>query len=219
MRYEMHIPGNEMTDIQKIVVMAFGALIALAGLWLLFTRQEAGANRLKILGQEFEISTPALVVFLVGSAIFVLPFFLPRQDATNVVIGEPPKKPPQGTFTEEKEPNDSFASATPVKLGSHVKGRIGVEDDRDFFVFRTSSNHQSLLTIHLENPSMTLSPELVVYNDLKAEVKRIYETTRGADLKLSSFPARPDSTFFVEVRSIRAFRTIGEYQLKIATND
>ena len=208
-----------MTNIQMAVVMAFGALIAVAGLWLLFTKNEAGANRLKILGQEFEISTPALLVFLVGSAIFVLPFFLPRLHETGGgwLVNSPLKELLPGTFTEEKEPNDSFASATPISLGKSVKGRIAVEDDRDIFVFRTLSNPQSVLTIHLENNSMTLAPELVFYNELKAQVERTNETTRGADLKLPSLPARADSTFFVEVRSIKAFRTLGEYQLKVTT--
>ena len=47
-----------MTTLQVGIVMGFGAVIALAGLWLLFTRNEAGANRLKVLGQEFEIQRP-----------------------------------------------------------------------------------------------------------------------------------------------------------------
>jgi hypothetical protein len=205
-----------MTNLQATIVMTFGALIAAAGLWLLFTKNEAGANRLKILGQEVEISTPALVVFLVGSAIFVLPFFLPRLHDPGVWMSDPPIKGPIfGSSTEEKEPNDSFASATPIRLGTAFKGKIAVEDDRDIFVFGTSSNPQAVLTIYLQNNSMTLRPELVFYNGRKAQVERKYETTPGADLELPSLPARADSTFYVEVRSLSVYRSLGEYQLRV----
>lgn len=203
-----------MTNLQAGIVMGFGALIAVAGLWLLYTRNDAGANRFKILGQEFEISTPALVVFLVGSAIFVLPFFLPR-------LHEPAAVTPRATtpgnssssFTEEKEPNDSFSSATPIGLTTPVKGRIAVTDDRDIFVFRTSSGSQPVLRIHVKNNSMTLRPSLLIYNGSKARVKRIYNHTEGADLELSGLPARADSTFYAEVTPI--YPSVGDYELKV----
>ena len=105
-----------------------------------FYQERGRCKSSKILGQEFEISTPALVVFLVGSAIFVLPVFLPRLQNT---IGAPGSNSPiarifSGALSEEKEPNDSFSSANPITIGTTVKGRIAVKDDRDFFVFRTS---------------------------------------------------------------------------------
>ena len=84
-----------MTDTQEFIVMSFGALVALAGLTLLFqskkksekadkkpTKDESkdsGKSRIEILGFKFEMSTPGLAVFLVGCAIFVMPFFLERQ--------------------------------------------------------------------------------------------------------------------------------------------
>ena len=119
-----------------------------------------------------------------------------------------------GTFTEEKEPNDSFSSANPITIGTTVKGQIAVKDDRDFFVFRTSSNPQTVLKIHLENNSMTLSPDLKFYNGLKAQIKKIYETTKGADLEMSSLTAPANSTFYVEVTSVS--RSMGEYKLTVA---
>ncbi len=207
-----------MTNLQGGIVMGFGAVIALAGLWLLFTRNEAGANRLKILGQEFEISTPALVVFLVGSAIFVLPVLLPGLQNTS---GAPGSNSPiarifSGALSEEKEPNDSFSSANPITIGTTVRGQIAVKDDRDFFVFSTSSNPQTVLKIHLENNSMTLRPELTFYNGLKARIKKIYETTKGADLEMSSLTVPADSTFYVEVSSHTVYRSSGEYKITVA---
>jgi hypothetical protein len=70
-----------MTEVQQIVTMVFGAAVAMAGIALmLFGRSVSSRNHVKVLGLEFEISTPALAVFLVGSALFVLPHFLPHAD-------------------------------------------------------------------------------------------------------------------------------------------
>jgi hypothetical protein len=44
----------------QAIVMLFGALTAVVGVLLLFLRQEGGRNTIRIIGQEFEISTPAL---------------------------------------------------------------------------------------------------------------------------------------------------------------
>jgi hypothetical protein len=206
-----------MTNIQVVVVMAFGALIAVAGLWLLFTKNESGANRVKILGQEFEISTPALVVFLVGSAIFVLPFFFPRLQDRVAISNSRIKQLFSRTFSEEKEPNDSFSSATPISLDTRVKGKIAARDDRDIFVFRTSPTLQRTLRIYLENNSMKLMPQLTFYNALKSQVEKIYDSTRGADLEVPSLAAAADSTFYVEVCSALSVvaDSIGDYELTI----
>src|SRR5262245_65693967 len=63
----------------QTIVMVFGALTAAVGVLLLFLRQEGGRNTIRIVGQEFEISTPALVVFLCGCVIFVLPLLRPLE--------------------------------------------------------------------------------------------------------------------------------------------
>src|SRR5262249_8020080 len=70
------------------LVMTFGALVAAAGLVLLFIRQEQGKNRIKILGQEFQISTPALVVFLAGFALVIMtPALQIKNQAVTVIPG------------------------------------------------------------------------------------------------------------------------------------
>jgi hypothetical protein len=86
-----------MTDLREILVMSFGAVVSLAGLWLLFLRKEGAVNRIKVLGQEFELSTPALIVFIVGAGIFVLPFFGPlsgpKPPINEQVAQEPAQEP------------------------------------------------------------------------------------------------------------------------------
>lgn len=58
--------------------MIFGALLALGGVLLLVYAKTSGANRIRAFSVEFELSTPALVVFLAGCALIVAPFLLPR---------------------------------------------------------------------------------------------------------------------------------------------
>lgn len=49
---------------------------------ILYTRTPS-SNRLKAFGVEFELSTPALVVFLAGCALLVAPFFVPQPDVSS----------------------------------------------------------------------------------------------------------------------------------------
>ena len=106
-----------MTDLQALLSMAFDAAVALAGLVLLFRRDEGVAgNKFKAFGLEFEITTPALVVFLAGCGLFVLPHFLPpkpttpnappRVSETATAKGPPATASPQrrdGTATDQAE--------------------------------------------------------------------------------------------------------------------
>lgn len=73
-----------MSAVEQIVVMAFGAGLSFVGLWLSFRTKEHARNRLKVLGQEFDLSTPGLVVLVLGCGIFVLPFFLPKEQVSPV---------------------------------------------------------------------------------------------------------------------------------------
>jgi hypothetical protein len=65
----------------EIAPLVFGAFLAVAGLALLLREQKASGNKIKFLGQEFELSSTALVVVVMGCAIFALPFLTPLDDA------------------------------------------------------------------------------------------------------------------------------------------
>ena len=62
----------------QIAALAFGAFLAVAGLVLLLREQKSAGNKIKFLGQEFELSSTALVVVVMGCAIFALPFLAPQ---------------------------------------------------------------------------------------------------------------------------------------------
>ncbi len=86
----------------QTMVMAFGAVIAIAGLVLLFLRKEQADSKVKLLGQEFEISTPALVVFLAGCFVFVMPLVIPIRnlDKPMVIISQNREHPTLLSFTK-----------------------------------------------------------------------------------------------------------------------
>jgi hypothetical protein len=65
----------------EIAPLVFGAFLAVAGLALLLREQKASGNKIKFLGQEFELSSTALVVVVMGCAIFALPFVTPQGEA------------------------------------------------------------------------------------------------------------------------------------------
>jgi hypothetical protein len=140
-----------MTDMQQFIVMSFGAVVALAGLWLLFLRKEGATNRIKLLGQEFELSTPALIVFLVGSGIFILPFVVtqdlgkstsipPTEKQPAPSMPKPEEQPRNSSLTsEEQEPNDHVSKANWIELGKTYRGTLRRGQDLiDYFAFSTT---------------------------------------------------------------------------------
>jgi hypothetical protein len=83
----------------EIAPLVFGAFLAVAGLALLLREQKATGNKIKFLGQEFELSSTALVVVVMGCAIFALPFVTPREDTQAPLVTtrggpESPESPP-----------------------------------------------------------------------------------------------------------------------------
>lgn len=123
---------------QYAMVMVFGALVAGAGLVLLVLRKEHAENRIKLFGQEFQMSTPALVVFLVGCAVFIIPVVIPAHDQAAISIVLPWQKDSSKTIPssviggEEHEPNnqiteanfnpDRFDDQVPAKTDNHRSG-------------------------------------------------------------------------------------------------
>jgi hypothetical protein len=120
---------------QFAIVMTFGALVAVAGLALLYFRKEQAENRIKLFGQEFQISTPALVVFLVGGGVFILPSVTQIPNQTVFTFQWPwrhsgPEPEPPGpipTNGEEHEPNDQITSPNSIAMGKTTKGVISTD--------------------------------------------------------------------------------------------
>ena len=66
------------------IVMAFGGLLAVIGVVLFVRKGTEGTNVIKMFGFEFQLSGSALVIFVIGIIVFILPFIRPssfRPDA------------------------------------------------------------------------------------------------------------------------------------------
>jgi hypothetical protein len=134
---------------QAGIVMSFGALMAAAGLALLFFRREQGENRIKLFGWEFQISTPALVVFLVGCFIFILPVVTQMQSQPLFTI-------PLGHRLDGNHQvttgNQQITTAKLVSIGTTIKGLIATKDQRDFFRFRSGQGLKTRVILRKISP-------------------------------------------------------------------
>lgn len=97
------------------IIMAVGAVTMTIGVLLMIFSPTQGANRIKFFGQEAEVSTPALIVFIVGAALLVVPLVMPA-DGT-------------GTDTRGVSGNDVAASS--------------VADDTDMAGARQAAGNQA----------------------------------------------------------------------------
>jgi hypothetical protein len=105
-----------MTEIEKLAIMGFGAVIAVVGLVMLFRGKSGeGRNVLKAFGAEFELSGPAIVVFLVGAGMFLVPLLLTgRFDRERQGTGAPQAITTRAPSAEEQAAQvDEPATAAP----------------------------------------------------------------------------------------------------------
>jgi hypothetical protein len=132
-----------MNELQIVIVTVLGAALALLGAWLMLFRRDLGANRGKIFGIEFEVSTPALVVLLAGCGLLIFPAFVPhrpgglsislwsRSGSVPGVAGPLPWD--REVAGEEVEPNDSTSQANHIAVGQLVRGRLDKSGPIDYF--------------------------------------------------------------------------------------
>ncbi len=187
---------------QYAMVMVFGALVAGAGLVLLVVRNEHAENKIKLFGQEFQISTPALVVFLVGCGIFITPVLAPTHDQLLFSVVFPWQKESTSqllpgtkpvTGGEEQEPNDQITVPNLIQLGSTIKGMINTEQDRDFFKFKTSGQGLKTRVILRKTSPSGFSARVTVYNDVEKNIASDYEY--GENTVTFPFESNPNSYY------------------------
>jgi hypothetical protein len=200
------------------MVMVFGAFLAVAGLFLLVLRKEQGQNRIRLFGQQFQVSTPALVVFLAGCAIFILPFAIPSRNEPLFSFWQP-KGPfsdkDGGTIitTEEKGPNDEIVAPNLIELGTTISGSIAPDQDRDFFKFKTSAGGMSKIRLILRKKALSSFGAAVAIYD-SAESKVTGNVGFGEDPVSFAFDGAPNSTYYVLVESYN-HSSHGSYELVV----
>ncbi len=207
-----------MTITQYAIIMVFGALVAGAGLLLLVLRKEQAENKIKLFGQEFQISTPALVVFLVGCGVFIIPVLIPARDQSAITIALPWQNASSGgaratpvTLGEEREPNDQITAPNLITMGSTIKGLVATDQDRDFFRVKTSA--QGLKTrIILRKTLPGFCANVAVYDAVEKEVDSGMEC--GENAVSFAFNSNPNSEYYIEVEGYSS-GSRGPYELLV----
>ncbi len=198
---------------QFALIMLFGALVASAGVVLLFVPREQGDNRIRLFGQEFQLSTPALVVFLAGCGLFVAPEVLRMQNQDVMVIPLPWHRatPAAVVSGEEQEPNDQITAPNVISVGSTTRGRISTEQDRDFYRF-TSPAHGGAVRIILRKASAGgFYARITVYDAVEKNVASDYAL--GEDAASLAFDSDPHSDYWIKVEGAGGQR--GSYELVV----
>jgi len=177
------------------IVMAFGAMVAIAGLILLFVRKEQAENAITVFGWQFKISTPALVVFLAGAAIFILPLVLPIQNQPVINFGSSGQIDPH--IVNPSKRGKRITDANPIKMGMTVQGLIATDQDRDFYQFKTSGQELKVRVI-LRKPMPGGFYAIVnVYDSVEKLVTDSYQL--GESAVSFSFDSNANSTYYIMV--------------------
>ncbi len=210
-------------DITEIgLVMLFGAIVAAAGLALLFLRKEQAENVFKIAGQEFKISTPALAVLLVGVFVFILPSILQMQNQTvfsfqwplrhggsePTISGSEPMMP----VKKEHEPNDQITTANLITMGTTISGIVDSTEDRDFFKFKTGQSPNTRVILR-KTASGGFDASVTIYDNLENRVDDGSTYGRPEDSISFVFRARSNSYYYAKVEAFHSDG--GPYELLI----
>src|SRR5215831_10757086 len=190
------------------VVMTFGVVVASTGLVLLFLRKEQAENNIKVLGWEFQISTPALVVFLVGCVVFIMPLVLPIQNqlVASLWHSDGPPHPPDPSSNYGK----TITNATPIRTGTTIKGLIATDQSRDFFKFKTSGQELKMRVIVRKPAPGGFNANVVIYDSVESKVASGYAL--GEDAVSFSFECNANSYYYVKVEGMSS-GSHGPYEL------
>lgn len=114
---------------------------------------------------------------------------------------------------QEAEPNNDFNHTNLIQVGSKIAGAISDGTDNDFFQFNTTSGPRDYYQVALNNGSLTLAPDIKVYDANRKMVRECdsYEPVAHVDC---AFSALPDSTYIVQIWGTSG--TVGAYELVVA---
>lgn len=160
---------------EKYVLMASGAVFALAGIYMMIKpSMRDGETKIEFFGLKFNASSGGLLVFLVGSGFLVGAALAPEKNLvsaersggtqaqakfdtseTNSNTGETNRNKaillPEKADTPEQEPNNSIHDANQISKGVFYKARIDQErkDNQDWFIIPTSDSKNKDMKIQI----------------------------------------------------------------------
>jgi len=109
------------------------------------------------------------------------------------------------------EPNDTILTATPVDLKTPLEANILDDQDSDYYKVQVPEGAKSL-TATVQNRSTSLTPQILIYNASKSEIKSNYVNTKGADVT-TEVELKSGGIYFIRVCGM--WGTDGEYTLTI----
>jgi hypothetical protein len=118
----------------------------------------------------------------------------------------------QPASASEHEPNDTFATARPLAFDHAVTGTVSGVVDRDFFRLRGDAGGRDRARLVLRNRSMTLAPQVILFDGRRTRLREYYDITAGASLEIH-FTVEPNQDHYVEV--LRVGREGGDYELTL----
>lgn len=110
---------------------------------------------------------------------------------------------------DKYEPNDSMSSAMPIKLGESIDANILSEKDVD--CYKLSGMTGKSISVHLDNRSATLRPDILIYDSNKSQMLEKFDATPGANLDFA-FDVEPGKDYYIK---INPYGSIGEYNLTV----
>ena len=129
-----------------------------------------------------------------------------------LLTGIRPTGASQPPSASEHEPNDTFATARPLAFDHAVTGAVSGVVDRDFFRLRGDAGGRDRARLVLRNRSMTLAPQVILFDGRRTRVREYYDATAGASLEIH-FTVEPNQDHYVEV--LRVGREGGDYEITL----
>ena len=111
------------------------------------------------------------------------------------------------------EPNDDILTAKTIALAEPIAADVMDKDDVDYFAIAAGAK-DGILRARVQNRSVTLQPEVAVYDSSKALIGSKSNTTPGGDASFS-FKAKANATYYVRVRDYYS-SAAGAYTLSVA---
>jgi hypothetical protein len=148
------MPLQGLDGTQLLMLTAFGAIAAAAGLFLLFRPPKIeGETRIELLGMKFNAASGGVLVFLIGALFLALPVFVPEKNSTPETGAAGANKPVAQTTSgelpvrqrangREVERNDSFDTANRLEVGASVAGNT--KDSDDWYILPVDKNQTAV---------------------------------------------------------------------------
>jgi len=114
----------------------------------------------------------------------------------------------------EHEPNNTIPQANVAEMGAAIAGEVNPSDDVDFFKFqyRDPKKRRDIVLVHLDNPSTTLRPTLILHHEDKSIATNWSDANSPGANKEFLFTAEPEKSYFVGVGSYSK-NSAGQYTL------